>query len=55
MKNRYIEHSSISATLKNKFGLGNYLTARDAWAVSLHSVTNYLKEPRKDCVTKLDA
>lgn len=53
MKNRYFEHSSISATLKNKFKLDNYLTARDAWAVSLHSVTNYLNEPRKDCMTNI--
>ncbi|KAJ3348045.1 hypothetical protein HDU91_006642 [Kappamyces sp. JEL0680] len=47
---RYFEHSSISATLKRMFGLAKYLTRRDQWAVSLHSVANYLAEPRRDCV-----
>ncbi|KAJ3253907.1 hypothetical protein HK103_007641 [Boothiomyces macroporosus] len=48
--NRNFEHSSVSATLKRFFGLNNYLTNRDAWAVSFHSVTSGLKTPRTDCM-----
>ena len=32
------EHSSISATLKNLYNLSDFLTARDAWAGSLHEL-----------------
>ena len=43
------EHSSISATLKNLFGLPNFLTARDAWAGSLENELDVVGEPRTDC------
>ncbi|KAJ3268044.1 hypothetical protein HDV01_003516 [Terramyces sp. JEL0728] len=45
---RNFEHSSISATLKKFFNLKRFLTKRDAWAVSFHSVVNYLTSPRTD-------
>ena len=54
VEGRHIEHSSISATLKRKFNLDNFLTKRDEWALSLHSATNYVQKPRNDCVQKLD-
>ncbi|KAJ3321230.1 hypothetical protein HDV06_004455 [Boothiomyces sp. JEL0866] len=47
---RNFEHSSVSATLKRFFGLDNYLSNRDAWAVSFHSVTGGLQTPRTDCM-----
>ena len=42
------EHSSISATLKNVFGLDSFLTARDAWAGSFDQELD-LTSPRTDC------
>ncbi|KAJ3302380.1 hypothetical protein HDV03_005021 [Kappamyces sp. JEL0829] len=50
---RHFEHSSVSATLKKKFGLDRFLTKRDEWALSFHSVTNYLQQPRADCMTNI--
>eukprot|EP00300_Choanocystis_sp_HF-7_P040613 c7101_g1_i1.p1 GENE.c7101_g1_i1~~c7101_g1_i1.p1 ORF type:complete len:509 (+),score=98.51 c7101_g1_i1:30-1529(+) len=40
--NSQYEHTSLLATLKNLFGLPNFLTRRDAWAASFH---NELTEP----------
>lgn len=40
------EHSSVSATLKNLYGLTSFLTKRDAWAGSLTEVL--LDKPRTD-------
>ncbi|KAJ3321231.1 hypothetical protein HDV06_004456 [Boothiomyces sp. JEL0866] len=51
--NRNFEHSSVSATLKKFFGFTNFLTKRDAWAVSFHSAVNYLQSPRTDCLSSI--
>ena len=42
------EHSSVHATLKNIFGLENFLTRRDEWAGTFDHIFN-LTEPRTDC------
>ncbi|KAI8898929.1 phosphoesterase family-domain-containing protein [Globomyces pollinis-pini] len=52
VKGRYLEHSSVSATL-NKWAGTPFLTKRDAWAVPFQGVANHLKEPRQDCVKRL--
>ncbi|KAJ3273690.1 hypothetical protein HDV01_003969 [Terramyces sp. JEL0728] len=49
-KSRNFEHSSVSATINKFFGIGEFLTKRDEWAVSFHSSVNYLTSPRKDCL-----
>ncbi|KAI8899358.1 phosphoesterase [Globomyces pollinis-pini] len=48
-KNRYLEHSSVSATLKKQFNLKSALTKRDEWALSFHDIVNHLDLPRLDC------
>ncbi|KAG5517377.1 hypothetical protein RHGRI_037952 [Rhododendron griersonianum] len=47
------EHSSIPATVKNIFNLPSFLTKRDAWAGSFHSIVQTRKEPRTDCPVQL--
>uniref|UniRef100_A0A0D9XTS4 Phospholipase C n=1 Tax=Leersia perrieri TaxID=77586 RepID=A0A0D9XTS4_9ORYZ len=42
------EHSSIPATVKKIFGLGEFLTKRDAWAGTFETVLTREK-PREDC------
>ena len=51
--NRFLEHSSISATLKNLFGLKGFLTKRDEWALSFHNVDSFVEGVR-DCDGLLD-
>jgi len=46
--NSEYDHSSVSATLKNMFGLQSFLNARDSWSGSFHHVFN-LTEVRTDC------
>jgi len=47
------EHSSVAATLKNMFGLPNFLTNRDAWAASFASTIVTESRPRTDCPVTL--
>ncbi|KAH9248734.1 hypothetical protein BASA81_013575 [Batrachochytrium salamandrivorans] len=42
---RHFEHSSIAATIKKVFGLPNFLTKRDEWALPFDTIAN-LPEPR---------
>ncbi|KAI8898930.1 phosphoesterase family-domain-containing protein [Globomyces pollinis-pini] len=51
VKGRYLEHSSVSATL-NKWAGTPFLTKRDAWAVPFQGAANHLKEPRQDCIKR---
>ncbi|KAI8925162.1 phosphoesterase [Entophlyctis helioformis] len=45
---RNYEHSSIPATIKKVFGLPNFLTKRDAWALPFDDIAS-LAAPRTDC------
>ncbi|KAJ1339716.1 hypothetical protein BSLG_005622 [Batrachochytrium salamandrivorans] len=49
---RFFEHSSIPATLKKLFNLPNFLTPRDAAALTFDDVIS-LSEPRTDCIQTL--
>ncbi|KAJ3321229.1 hypothetical protein HDV06_004454 [Boothiomyces sp. JEL0866] len=51
IEGRNFEHSSVAATLKRFYNWDGFLTKRDAWAMSFHSVLNYLDSPRPDCIT----
>jgi phospholipase C len=48
-KGRYMEHSSLSATLKGLFGLKEFLTKRDSWALSMHNLDRY-GDGVRDCL-----
>ncbi|KAJ3102991.1 hypothetical protein HDU97_010429 [Phlyctochytrium planicorne] len=43
------EHSSVSGTLKNIFGLPNFLTKRDAWAGTFDFLFDEVQAARTDC------
>ncbi|OZJ01623.1 hypothetical protein BZG36_05354, partial [Bifiguratus adelaidae] len=45
---RIFDHSSVPATLKELFGLPNYLTKRDAWSAHFLEFAS-LPQARKDC------
>ncbi|KAL3678449.1 hypothetical protein R1sor_021405 [Riccia sorocarpa] len=47
------EHSSVAATVKKIFGLGDFLTRRDSWAGTFEDVFSQRTEPRDDCPTEL--
>jgi phospholipase C len=50
---RPYDHSSIPATLKERFGLPNFLTARDAQATTLGDLLS-LAEPRQDAPVTIE-
>jgi len=45
----YYTHSSFPGTLKDMFGLNNYLTKRDRWAGKWNHIFDDRSEPRTDC------
>lgn len=49
----HLQHTSISATMKKRFGLPGFLTKRDAAANTFEGVLNEMSAPRDDTPTKL--
>ena len=49
----HLQHTSISATMKKRFGLPGFLTKRDASANTFDGVLNELDAPRDDAPLKL--
>src|SRR3990172_407005 len=48
--NTHFCHSSFPGTLKDIFGLNNYLTKRDKWAGKWDYILNNRTEPRTNCI-----